>query len=74
MPHLAPRQLQTLRLLAAGRSTNELALELGVTRETARNYVRRLLKSLGVHSRIEAVARGRETGLLPTDPSGSSEW
>jgi len=71
-PHLAPRLLETLVLLTAGRSTEEIAAALGVTRETARNYVRRLLKTLGVHSRIEAVARARDAGLVPSDPSGSS--
>ena len=59
-----PRQLQVLALLAAGRSTSEIVVELGVAVETARNHIRRLLQTLEVHSRIEAVARGRELGLL----------
>jgi DNA-binding NarL/FixJ family response regulator len=63
-PDLAPRLRQTLQLLASGSSTPEIAEALGVTTETARNYVRRLLQALGVHSRIEAVARGRETDLI----------
>jgi DNA-binding CsgD family transcriptional regulator len=62
--HLTPRQHQTLRLLAAGRSTDELVAELGVTRETARNYVRQVLRGLGAHSRLEAVVQARELGLL----------
>jgi DNA-binding CsgD family transcriptional regulator len=61
---LAPRLHGTLRLLAEGRSTDAIAAALGVTRESARNYVRLLLKALDTHSRIEAVARGRELGLL----------
>lgn len=61
---LTPRQLETLGLLSAGRSTEQIAGELGVTRETARNYVRRLLRSLGAHSRVEAVARGRALGII----------
>jgi len=72
-PHLPPRQLETLRLLAAGYSTAKIARELGVTLETARNYIRRLLKRLGAHSRVEAVARGRAVGLVASDPSASSE-
>jgi PAS domain S-box-containing protein len=63
-PALTPRLLETLQLLAAGLSTTELAAELGVTIETTRNYVRRLLRALDVHSRVEAVARGRELGVL----------
>ena len=61
---LPPRQHETLRLLACGHSTEGIAAELGVSLETARNYVRRLLRSLGVHSRIEAVAYGRRLGLV----------
>jgi len=61
---LAPRQHETLRLLATGRSTEEIAAELGVTRETARGYIRRLLRRLGVRSRLEAVVRGRELDLI----------
>jgi DNA-binding CsgD family transcriptional regulator len=71
-PHLAPRQLETLQLLSAGLSTSDIATELGVTLETARNYIRRLLKALGVHSRVEAVARARAARLV-RDPAGSSE-
>jgi PAS domain S-box-containing protein len=61
---LAPRLHETLRLLADGKSTDAIAAALGVTRESARNYVRLLLKALDAHSRVEAVARGRELGLL----------
>jgi PAS domain S-box-containing protein len=61
---LTPRLQETLGLLASGQSTEEIARTLGVTRETARNYIRRLLRALGVHSRLEAVVRGRETGLI----------
>jgi DNA-binding CsgD family transcriptional regulator len=61
---LTPRLQETLGLLAVGLSTEEIARTLGVTRETARNYIRRLLRTLGVHSRLEAVVRGRELGLI----------
>jgi PAS domain S-box-containing protein len=61
---LPPRQHEALRLLARGLSTDEIAAELGVARETARNYIRRLLQSLGVHSRLEAVVRARELDLI----------
>jgi DNA-binding CsgD family transcriptional regulator len=61
---LTPRQHETLRLLAGGSSTDEIAAELGVARETARNYIRQLLRALGVHSRLEAVVRARELDLV----------
>jgi PAS domain S-box-containing protein len=61
---LTPRQAQTLRLLAGGFSTAQMAEEMGISAETVRNHVRDLLRRLGVHSRLEAVMVGHERGLL----------
>ena len=61
---LTPRQNETLHLLAAGLTTEQIAERLGVSRETARNYIRRLLRALGVHSRLEAVAMARRDHLV----------
>jgi PAS domain S-box-containing protein len=58
-PHLTPRQVEVLRLLEQGRSTKQIADELHLSTETVRNHVRRLLRALGVHSRLEAVAAAR---------------
>lgn len=63
-PKLTGRQLETLRLLNEGRSTPGIAAALGVTPETARDHVRALLRRLGVHSRLEAVAAGHRLRLL----------
>lgn len=63
-PHLTPRQFETLRLLATGLSTAQIARQLGITPETTRGHIRRLLSALDAHSRLEAVARGRELGLI----------
>jgi PAS domain S-box-containing protein len=61
---LTPRQAEVLRLLADGLTTEAIARQLGVARETVRNHVRALLKRLGVHSRLEAVVEARQRGLL----------
>ena len=58
-PHLTPRQVEVLRLLEQGRSTKQIAAELHLSTETVRNHVRRLFRSLGVNSRLEAVAAAR---------------
>jgi PAS domain S-box-containing protein len=63
-PHLTPRQMQILRLLAHGHSTHQIAAELHLAIETVRNHVRRLLRALDAHSRLEAVAMARRDGLL----------
>jgi PAS domain S-box-containing protein len=62
--HLTPRQLEVLQLLGAGASTDQIAAELVVTRQTVRNYVRLILRNLGAHSRLEAVIKARRLGLV----------
>jgi PAS domain S-box-containing protein len=57
--HLTPRQSEVLRLLERGRSTAQIAEELGLSRQTVRNHVSRLLHALGASSRLEAVAAAR---------------
>jgi DNA-binding NarL/FixJ family response regulator len=61
---LTPRQFEVLGLLAEGCSTDEIAQHLGVSAETVRNHVREILRRLGVHSRIAAVATARRHGFL----------
>jgi PAS domain S-box-containing protein len=63
-PHLTPRQAQILRLLERGHSTNQIASELHLSLETVRNHIRHLLRALGVHSRLEAVAIARHGDLV----------
>lgn len=60
---LTPRQREVLALLADGRSTREIAADLGIAEETARNHIRHLLRRLGVRSRLGAVAEARRLGL-----------
>src|SRR4029450_1145074 len=55
-PNLTPRQTEVLRLLEHGRSTEQIAAELHLSVETVRNHIRGILRALGVHSRLEAVA------------------
>jgi PAS domain S-box-containing protein len=63
-PHLTPRQNQILHLLAHGRSTQQIADELHLSVDTVRNHIRRMLRALGVHSRIEALAVAHREGIL----------
>jgi DNA-binding CsgD family transcriptional regulator len=58
--HLTPRQVEVLRLLEQGRSTKQIAQELHLSYDTVKNHVRHLLRALGVHSRLEAVAAARQ--------------
>lgn len=62
--HLTPREIEVLQLLAAGKSTEEAARSLAVSRATVRNHVKATLTKLGVHSRIAALASAQRNHLI----------
>ncbi len=62
---LTDRELEVLRLLAAGRSNQRIAHELVVALDTVKKHVTHLLGKLGAANRTEAVARARDLGLIP---------
>jgi LuxR family maltose regulon positive regulatory protein len=61
---LTARELEVLRLIAAGHSNREIADELFLAVNTVRSYSQQIYGKLGVGSRTRAVARARELGLL----------
>jgi DNA-binding CsgD family transcriptional regulator len=61
---LTRRQQQILQRLADGRSTEEIAKELVLSRETVRNHIRHILQRLNVRSRLAAIALARREGLV----------
>jgi DNA-binding CsgD family transcriptional regulator len=60
---LTPRELEVLRLVAAGRSNSQIAGELFISPKTASVHVSNILAKLGVHSRVEAAATAYRLGL-----------
>ena len=63
-PRLTARQHEILEHLAEGHSTDQIAAELHLSRETVRNHVRHVLRRVGASSRLEAVAIARRDGIL----------
>jgi LuxR family maltose regulon positive regulatory protein len=61
---LTAREAAVLSLLPTGLSTREIGHELGVSRNTVKTHSKNLYRKLGATGRREAVARGRELGLL----------
>ena len=61
---LSPRELDLVRLLAAGHSYKTAARELGVSLDTVRFHVRNVYDKLHAHSKSEAVAKALRAGLL----------
>jgi LuxR family maltose regulon positive regulatory protein len=62
---LSDRELQVLRLLAAGRSNRQIADELVVVVDTVKKHVGHILDKLGAANRTQAVARARALDMLP---------
>ncbi|MFM7732760.1 MAG: LuxR C-terminal-related transcriptional regulator [Cyanobium sp.] len=63
-PRLTPREYQVLDLLASGLSDREIARALVVSEETARTYAKRLLQTLDVNNRLQAVLKGMRCGMV----------
>ncbi len=61
---LTVRELEVLRLLASGASTVVSADLLGISTATLRAHVQAILRKLGAHSRLEAVAEAARLGLI----------
>lgn len=61
---LSARELDVLQRLGDGLSTAAIASTLFVSVNTVRNHVQNIMHKLGVHSRLEAVARGVRSGLI----------
>ena len=62
---LTDREVEVLRLLAAGKSNQRIAHELFVALDTVKKHVTHVLGKLGAANRTEAVARARQLGLIP---------
>jgi DNA-binding CsgD family transcriptional regulator/tetratricopeptide (TPR) repeat protein len=65
---LSDREIEVLRLVAAGRSNGEIGDELFITRKTAGVHVTHILDKLGVSNRVEAAMAAARLGLLEPEP------
>lgn len=61
---LSPRELEILRLLARGESSETAGEQLHISRTTVNNHVQHILRKLGAHSRLEAIRRAEHAGLI----------
>lgn len=61
---LSKRELEVLRLIAAGKSNRDIAQELFVSLGTVKKHLNNIFGKLDAHSRTQAVARGRQIGFL----------
>ena len=61
---LTARELEVLQLLAEGASTAQASAQLGISSATFRAHVQAILRKLGAHSRLEAVAEAARLGVI----------
>jgi len=64
---LTSREVEVLGLLAIGASNQDIADMLVITVRTVKKHTGNIYGKLNVNSRIQAVTRARELGLLTTD-------
>jgi LuxR family maltose regulon positive regulatory protein len=62
---LTGRELEVLRLIAAGKSNQRIAHDLVVALDTVKKHVSHVMGKLGAANRTEAAARARQLGLIP---------
>jgi DNA-binding NarL/FixJ family response regulator len=62
--NLSARELEVLRLVAAGRSNDAIARELFVSVATVKSHLAHINTKLGTQSRTEAAATARDRGMV----------
>jgi len=61
---LTSREFEVLALLGEGMQAKAIALRLGLSETTVRNHIHSILRKLGCHSQLEAVAVARRERLI----------
>ena len=63
-PRLTPTEMRVLRLIAAGKTTGDIATHLFVAEKTVKNHLANIYGKLGARNRSHAVSEGYRHGLL----------
>ena len=61
---LTARERDVLKRMATPDAVDAIATSLGISRHTVRGYMQTVIEKLGAHSRLEAVLKAQELGLL----------
>ncbi len=64
MDPISERELEVLRLIAAGLSNREIAERLFISLNTVKTHTKNINSKLNVNSRTKAIAQAKELGLL----------
>jgi DNA-binding NarL/FixJ family response regulator len=61
---LTPREIEVLKLLAAGKDNLEIAEELFISRRTVKNHISNILSTLQLQNRIQAAVHAVRSGIV----------
>jgi DNA-binding CsgD family transcriptional regulator len=61
---LTIKEIDVLRLIAAGNANKEIAAQLSITEETVKSRVKSILDKLGANDRTHAVTIGLKCGII----------
>lgn len=61
---LTKREIEILKLLSKGEKTSKIAEQLFISKTTTNNHIQHIMKKLAAHSRLEAVRRAEQAGLI----------
>jgi DNA-binding NarL/FixJ family response regulator len=64
LERLTPREKEVLRLMAEGLPSRQIAADMGISYTTVRTHIRSVGSKLAVHSKLEAIVKARELGLI----------
>ena len=65
VPALTPREQDVLALMGQGLDPHAISLQLGISVNTTRGYLKGLMRKLGAHSQLEVIVISSRNGLLP---------
>lgn len=63
-PHLSPRELEVLDLIVRGLSNKQIAYDLKISKETAKNHVKHIFEKLDVRNRTQAAIVAFRSGII----------
>ena len=61
---LTQRQLECLAWVQEGKSASDIGGILGISQRTVEHHILKVCESLGVRTRLQAVLKARELGLI----------
>jgi len=61
---ISKREKEVLQLIENGAKNSEIAKELFITESTAKSHILNIYSKLGVHNRVQAVAKAKEMGII----------